>query len=598
MNDTPDIGSSYEEVDLEHELDLILNDSPSNSESSNLDLELDNLSENDFIVFEPEENLDNFNTQKISGDFEEFSKKEPSIYADEVSDWDIGLINLSSYSLNYDTSFNENLISEADFLKVGGTGRKSEKLSKIRKNTFLSVARNECFRWAKKFIEKGYYEIEDVDNLISVCEGADDRNELRDNINRCLEYSGINYIYSDGNSQQFLSYRIKDLSLDDLAESLDALLNRCILLPGTKRFTMDKSKDYIYFNPLLKAKQELLLCILKNEQAIKYIFDVMDEIFNGERTPENFSLKNIYPSRPEHLETSEIIEAYGLLRIWLSNGMVLDGKSRRLAIEALESIDMPLSFYKELLQHLEIYNSNSSLFLSKLIFEYEAVANELLVKHLPFARRFSSRNTNSGEDPEDVFQVAFTGLQRSLRRFDPERGNRFTTYCTFWMYQAITRWRSDEGALIRIPVHRQNKLAKIDELLDLESEQKLTDGRVATLLEWPVKQVYEYSSFPRKAIYLENLEDWDVFLPSLEEDIYNQEVIQEVVTEVLAELNEREANVIRLRFGIDCENEMTLEEIGGLYGVTRERIRQIEAKGLKRLALPKRIYDMQQKLGY
>lgn len=598
MNDTPDIGSSYEEVNLENEPDLILNDSPLNSESSNLDLELDNLSENDFIVFEPEENLENFSTQKISGDFEDFSKKEPSTYADEVSDWDIGLINLSSYNLNYDTSFNENLISEADFLKVRGTGRKSEKFSKIRKNKFLSVTRKECFRWAKKFIEKGYYEIEDVDNLISVCEGADDRNELRDNINRCLEYSGINYIYSDGDSQQFLSYRIKNLSLDDLAESLEALLNRCILLPGTKRFIMDKSKDYIYLNPLLKAKQELLLYILKNEQAIKYIFDVIDEIFNGKRTPENFSLKNIYPSRPEHLETTEIIEAYKLLRVWLSNGMVLDGKCRRLAIKALESIDMPLSFYKELLQHLEIYNSSLSQLLRKLISEYETVANELLVNHLPFARRFSSRNTNSGEDPEDVFQVAFTGLQRSLRRFDPERGNRFTTYCTFWMYQAITRWRSDEGALIRIPVHRQDKLAKIDELFDLESEEKLKADRVATLLKWPVKQVYEYSSFPREAIYLENLEDWDGFLPSVEEDIYNQEVIQEVVTEVLAELNEREANVIRLRFGIDCENEMTLEEIGGLYGVTRERIRQIEAKGLKRLALPKRIYDMQKKLGY
>ncbi|TCM86187.1 RNA polymerase sigma factor (sigma-70 family) [Rhodovulum steppense] len=134
------------------------------------------------------------------------------------------------------------------------------------------------------------------------------------------------------------------------------------------------------------------------------------------------------------------------------DGRVMDGKRRRDALAALEALDLSLAFHKELVRRMEEFpacqaEANQ---LEAQILISEAATEHLIREHLPYVRRFASRNVDEGEDPEDVFQVAIIGLQRSTRRFDPERGYRFLIYATYWMRQAITRWRADEGAAIRI----------------------------------------------------------------------------------------------------------------------------------------------------
>ena len=216
-------------------------------------------------------------------------------------------------------------------------------------------------------------------------------------------------------------------------------------------------------------------------------------------------------------------------------------------------------------------------------------------------RRFASRNVEEGEDPEDVFQVAFMGLQRATRRFDPERGYRFLIYATYWMRQAITRWRAGEGAAVRIPVHRNEKITKLDralERLDVRVGGAVSDLELAEELEWTIDEVRQFRGIPREAEYPASLDDWDNLLPEPSEgDDFDQAETERIVTEALADLPERQADVIRMRFGIGRETDMTLEEIGQIYGVTRERIRQIEAKGLDRLSHPGRKRRLLELLG-
>ena len=194
-------------------------------------------------------------------------------------------------------------------------------------------------------------------------------------------------------------------------------------------------------------------------------------------------MKTIVLSRPGHGETAEFIEAVETLRRWSATGRVMDGKRRRKALWALDALELSLMLHKAIVNSLAEHEGTreASLKLDDLIAAFETAIDHLLLEHLPYARRFAARNVEEGEGSEDVFQVAFTGLQRSTRRFDPKRGHRFVGYSTFWMRQAVTRWRADEGATIRIPVHRHEKVADLDratERLEARARAPPNRGRI------------------------------------------------------------------------------------------------------------------------
>jgi RNA polymerase primary sigma factor len=247
-------------------------------------------------------------------------------------------------------------------------------------------------------------------------------------------------------------------------------------------------------------------------------------------------------------------------------------------------------------------NFDQAVELDRMISAHETANERLILEHLPYARRFAARNVEPYEDPEDVFQVAFLGLQRSTRRFDPERGVRFAIYCAFWMKQALTRWRADEGRSIRVPLHRHEDLAKLDaalDRLDIRGRGTVSDDDLAIELEWTADQVRQFRRIPRAAEYPDGSDEWDALLPEpAESDVFVGAETERIVTEMLGELPDRQADVIRMRFGIGRESDTTLEEIGQIYGVTRERIRQIEAKALDFLSHPGRIRRLRTLLGY
>lgn len=569
---------------------------PSVSEAPSIDRRQDHVELDDLLVFEPEEDPEDFFDRSlgepVSGSFVSLATTDRVVPPESNADWEVDLspVKIEGDGINPNILIAKKVGDDRDFLKVRTRGRRSIKQAEVPSGTRLSIDFDICLIWAEEVLEKGWFTSEDIDTLLSFCEGNGDLDELRINTLQNLEAAGLRSLTETDDGTDILWDNGSDISVEYLAESLEATLSRATRLPGTQRFYADKANEARLFGPIVRAKQELTLGVLACEQAVDQIFEWLDLLFEGSTQPSLVTMKTVTPSRTGHEETAEFIAAVERLRMWKENGRVMDGKRRRQAYEALDTLELSLEFYKTVIQSQSVQEGSigKAHRLSDIVAALETAVERLLIEHLPYARRFASRNVEKGEDPEDVFQIAFTGLQRSTGRFDPKRGVRFGAYSMFWMRQAVMRWRADEGALIRIPVHRQSRVAEFDKAVQqLEARY----GRLPTQVElvaelgWTTGDVDDIERIPRRCSELVDASEWYnmTYMSDPEEAIVLAEVTR-IVAEALSELPERQADVIRKRFGIGCAEEMTLEEIGQIYGVTRERIRQIEAKGLARLA--------------
>lgn len=553
---------------------------------------------------EPEDFFDQNASDTASGTFVAIVSPSPVVSDDEDGEWDLDLspAPIAGEGIGSTAATATDHGAESAFLQVRNRGRRSFKRAVVQTGTRVSIDPELCQTWAEEIFAKGWCSLDDIDSLVAHCKGNGDLEELCTNLRRNLEAAGFDLdqatLHDCG-----LWDALPDISPHDLLDAIEASLTRRTRLPGTQRFVMDKQDERQLLEPMMRAKQELQLGILGSETAVQMILDVMDSIRDGAQDPSSVSLRTIIPSRPGHADTSEVMAAVEALRSWHTTGRVMDGKRRREALAALEAMDLSLSFQRELVRRLgqlPACQAAASQLEAEILIS-ESATERLIREHLPYVRRFASRNVEEGEDPEDVFQVAFMGLQRATRRFDPERGYRFLVYATYWMRQAIMRWRADEGAAIRIPVHRNAKIAKLDralERLDVRVSGAVSDLELAEELELTIDEVRQFRGIPREVESPESLDDWDNLLPEPSEvDLFDQAETKRIVADALADLPERQADVIRKRFGIGRDSEMTLEEIGQIYGVTRERIRQIEAKALDGLSHPGRKKRLQALLG-
>ena len=266
------------------------------------------------------------------------------------------------------------------------------------------------------------------------------------------------------------------------------------------------------------------------------------------------------------------------------------------------AIDDPVRMYLKEIGRVPLLTAQQEIELAKRMEKGDVKAQkELAEANLRLVVSIAKRYVGRGMMFLDLIQEGNLGLIKAVEKFDYNKGYKFSTYATWWIRQAITRAIADQARTIRIPVHMVetiNKLIRVSRQLLQEYGREPTAEEISAEMEVPVERVREIMKIAQEPVSLETpigeeedshlgdfIEDHDAQAPA---DVASFTLLKEQLTEVLSTLTPREKDVLKLRFGLEDGKARTLEEVGKSFHVTRERIRQIEAKALRKLRHPSR----------
>ncbi|MBQ9568159.1 MAG: RNA polymerase sigma factor RpoD [Lachnospiraceae bacterium] len=286
----------------------------------------------------------------------------------------------------------------------------------------------------------------------------------------------------------------------------------------------------------------------------------------------------------------------------IENEEEVDVENVDLSVPDSVSIEDPVRMYLKEIGKVPLLSADEEVELAKRMeLGDQEAKNKLAEANLRLVVSIAKRYVGRGMLFLDLIQEGNLGLIKAVEKFDYRKGYKFSTYATWWIRQAITRAIADQARTIRIPVHMVetiNKLIRVSRQLLQELGREPTPEEIAEQMDMPVEKVREILKISQEPVSLETpigeeedshlgdfIQDDQVPVPA---DAAAFELLKEQLNEVLDTLTEREQKVLRLRFGLDDGKARTLEEVGRQFNVTRERIRQIEAKALRKLRHPSR----------
>ena len=266
------------------------------------------------------------------------------------------------------------------------------------------------------------------------------------------------------------------------------------------------------------------------------------------------------------------------------------------------SLDDPVRMYLKEIGQVKLLSADEEVELAKRVADGDQYAkNKLTEANLRLVVSIAKKYSGRGLHILDLIQEGNTGLIRAVDKFDWTKGNKFSTYATWWIRQAITRAIADQARTIRVPVHMVeviNKATRCNRKLVQELGREPTVEEIAKELNLPVEKIIEANRTAADTLSLDTPvgDEEDTSIGSFVEDertpgpadATSNAMLAEALKEILDTLTEREADVLKMRFGMYDGRTHTLEEVGQIFGVTRERIRQIENKAIRKLRHPSR----------